>query len=147
VTVWALREAAGRPGRARAGAGADARRRRGKENSMSEMLSHCGLLCHECGAYQATMANDDAKRAEVAEEWSKMYDAEIKPSDINCTGCLTDGPNLFSHTKACEIRKCARERGVPNCAHCEDYGCETVAGLFKMAPEAKARLDEVKAGL
>jgi hypothetical protein len=82
---------------------------------MKEMLSCCGLHCHDCGAYIATMTDDDAKREEVAKEWSTMYNADLKASDINCTGCLSDGPNLFSHTKTCEIRKCARERGHLNC--------------------------------
>ncbi len=113
---------------------------------MKEMLSHCGLLCHECGAYIATMSDDDAKRAEVAAEWSKTYNADIKPEDVNCTGCLSDGPKLFSHTKTCEIRKCARERGMVNCGHCDDYACETVNGVLGMVPEAKERLDAVKAG-
>ncbi len=114
---------------------------------MKEMLSNCGLLCHDCGAYSATATDDDAKREEVAKEWSAMYNAEIKASDINCTGCLSDGPKLFSHPKVCEIRKCARERGHVNCAYCPDYGCKTVAGLFEMAPEAKARLDKIRESL
>ena len=111
------------------------------------MLSCCGLLCHECGAYIATMTDDDAKREEVAKEWSKMYNAGLKASDINCTGCLSDGPNLFSHTEVCKIRTCARERGHVNCAHCPDYGCETVSGLFEMVPDAKARLDRERESL
>jgi hypothetical protein len=113
---------------------------------VKEMLSHCGLLCHTCGAHIATMKDDDAKRAEVAAEWSKAYSADLKPSDINCTGCLSDGPNLFSHTKVCEIRKCAREKSVVNCGYCGDYACETVNGVLKMVPAAKERLDAVKGG-
>lgn len=115
---------------------------------MKEMMSYCGLLCHECGAYIATATNDDAKRAAVAAEWSKQYDADIKPSDIDCAGCLSDGPNLFNHTKVCKIRSCARERGVVNCGHCPDYACEIVEGLLSVVPEARERLlDGVKASL
>ena len=114
---------------------------------MGEMIARCGLVCTECGAYKATVNDDDDKRAEVAREWSKMYDAELSPSDINCDGCLSDGPRLFRHATVCEIRKCAGAKGVLNCAHCEDYPCERLEGLFGMAPEAKARLDEIRAGL
>ena len=113
---------------------------------MGELVSHCGLLCGECGAYAATQNDDDVRRGEVAREWSRMYDAELSPADINCDGCTSDG-RLFRHATVCEIRKCARARGVPNCAHCEDYACERLQGLFGMVPEAKARLDEVRAGL
>ncbi len=35
---------------------------------MDEMISNCGILCHECGAYLATKADDDGKRREVAED-------------------------------------------------------------------------------
>ncbi len=59
---------------------------------MNEMLAYCGLLCQECGAHIATATDDDAKRAEVAAEWSKQFDADLKPSDIDCAGCLSDGP-------------------------------------------------------
>jgi hypothetical protein len=114
---------------------------------MGEVISHCGLLCSECGAYVATQNDDDAKRAEVAREWSKMYDAGLSPSDINCDGCVSDGPRLFHHATVCEIRKCARARGVANCAHCDDYPCDRLEGLFRMAPEAKARLDGIRAEL
>lgn len=113
---------------------------------MERLLSHCGLLCSECGAYLATRSDDDAKRAEVAQEWSRMYHAELSPSDINCDGCVSDGPRLFHHATVCEIRKCALGRGVANCAHCDDYACERLEGLFAMAPEAKARLEEVRGG-
>jgi hypothetical protein len=114
---------------------------------MGEVISHCGLVCSECGAYVATRSDDDAKRAEVATEWSKMYDAELRPSDINCDGCTSEGPRLFHHATVCEIRKCAREKGVPNCAHCAEYACDRLRGLFAMVPEAKERLDGIRAGL
>ena len=114
---------------------------------MGKVISHCGLVCSECPAYIATQNDDDAKRAEVAREWSKMYDAELKPADITCDGCLSDGPRLFHHATVCEIRKCAGSRGVPNCAHCDEYACERLRGLFAMAPEAKERLDGIRAEL
>jgi hypothetical protein len=114
---------------------------------MDEMIAMCGITCHECGAFLATRDNDDKKRAEVAQLWSKEYKADIKPEDINCEGCLSDTENLFSHPKVCEIRKCGQEQGVVNCAHCRDYVCEKLEKFFEMAPDAKKRLDEIKAKL
>ena len=46
---------------------------------MEETIAICGLTCHECGAYQATINDDDKKREEVAELWSKEYNTECKP--------------------------------------------------------------------
>lgn len=76
------------------------------------MIAFCGLNCHECGAFLATKENDDKKRAKVAQEWSKLFKIEIKPEDINCDGCLSDGGRLFNYCKVCEIRKCGKEKGV-----------------------------------
>jgi hypothetical protein len=36
---------------------------------------------------------------------------------------------------------------VANCAHCADYGCDKVAGLLQAVPDAKARLDAIRATL
>jgi hypothetical protein len=113
---------------------------------MGEMIAICGLPCHECGAFIATRDNDDAKRAEVAAEWSKMYDADLKPESINCGGCTSEGP-LFQHCTVCEIRKCGRARGVLNCAHCDDYACETLEEFFKMVPDCRVRLDAISEAL
>jgi len=114
---------------------------------MAEIISYCGLLCSDCGAYIATVADDDEKRAEVARQWSEMYEANLSPSDINCEGCLSDGPRVFHHATVCEIRKCAKAKGVVNCGHCDEYPCDRLEGLFKMVPEARERLDEVRAAL
>jgi hypothetical protein len=114
---------------------------------MAEMIAICGLDCSECGAFQATRDDDDEKRAETAKLWSELYGAEIKPVDINCTGCVTEGKIKFHHCTVCEIRKCGTEKGVENCAHCEEYACDRLKEFFRMAPECKASLDAIHARL
>ena len=110
---------------------------------MNEMISMCGLACHECPAFLATHSNDDAKRAEIAAQWSKEYHAEIKPKDINCDGCVSTSGRLISHGHVCEIRKCGIAKEIKNCGFCEDYACDKLEQIFKMAPDAKKRLDEI----
>ncbi|MGB2806383.1 MAG: DUF3795 domain-containing protein, partial [Sedimentisphaerales bacterium] len=102
---------------------------------------------NECEAFIATSNDDDAKRAEVAELWSKQYDHEFKAEDINCDGCTSGSDRLFSHCKVCEIRKCANEKAVENCAHCDEYACEKLEGLFKMVPDARKNLDAIRNSL
>lgn len=114
---------------------------------MDEMIAFCGITCQKCGAFLATKTNDDEKRAKVARLWSKEFKSDIKPEDINCVGCLSDSENLFNYSKTCEIRKCGKDKGVVNCAHCNDYACEKLEKLFKMVPSAKTRLDSIKAKL
>jgi len=111
---------------------------------MDEMIAYCGLLCHMCPALLATRSDDDEKRAEVAKLWSKEFKTKIKPEDVNCDGCLQDDGNLFNHCKVCEIRKCGKEKGVVNCAYCDDYSCEKLEKFFQMVPDSKRLLDDIR---
>jgi len=114
---------------------------------MEKMVACCGIICSECPAFIATMNDDDAERKKVAESWSKEFKADIKPENINCEGCLSKGERVFSHTKVCEIRKCGQEKGVENCAHCDEYVCEKLDKFFEMVPACRTTLDEIKASL
>jgi len=107
------------------------------------MIACCGLDCSECGAYIATKANDDNKRTEVAKEWSEMYNADIKSEDINCNGCRSD-EQKFSYCNICEIRKCCEEKGLKNCAGCDVHACDKLEDFFKMAPDARTALDNLR---
>ena len=112
-------------------------------------IACCGIDCVVCEAYLATQSDDDAARAEIAEKWSKMYGGDIKAGDINCDGCSCDendpAVKLFNYTRnMCEIRKCARGKGLENCAPCDEYACEKLAGIHGGVPEAKANLDELR---
>ena len=114
---------------------------------MDEMIACCGIPCHECGALIATKTNDDAKRKEVAETWAKQYNADIKPEDIYCDGCLSEGGYLFNHCSVCEIRKCAKEKGFINCAHCDAFACDKLKAFFKMVPFAEKTLVQIRSAL
>jgi len=107
------------------------------------MIAYCGLNCLECDAYIATNEDDDGKREETAGKWSQLYQADIKTEQINCDGCKTDGVK-FVHCNVCEIRKCCLSRKVDNCAACEDYICDTLAGFIKLAPEIGRTLEKLR---
>jgi hypothetical protein len=111
---------------------------------MDKIIAFCGLTCTECLAFIATQKDDDKEREKVAKVWSKEFNSEIKPEDINCDGCLVESDRLFSHCKVCEIRKCGQEKEVKNCAYCDDYTCEKLTKFFDMAPEAKTALAEIR---
>jgi len=109
---------------------------------MDELASCCGLLCSECPAYLATQKNDDAERQNVAELWTKEYGRVFKKEDINCGGCMSNGPH-FGYCDKCEIRACGVQKKVENCAFCPDYACERLSAFFANAPKAKENLDRV----
>ncbi|MFP4082491.1 MAG: DUF3795 domain-containing protein [Candidatus Aminicenantes bacterium] len=113
---------------------------------MSEGISYCGLICQGCPIYWATREEDKEKkekmRAEIARICKEQYGEELKPDDItDCDGCRTEKGKLFSASSKCQIRKCAREKGLENCAYCRKYPCENLKVFFASEPEAKTRLD------
>jgi len=111
---------------------------------MDKMIAYCGIVCTECPAFEATQKNDDAKRKNVAEMWSKQYNMAIKPEDINCDGCKSDSKRIINYCYVCGIRKCGKEKGVENCAYCDEYACEKLTKFWGMAPHAKASLEKIR---
>jgi len=109
----------------------------------TKMIAYCGLVCTECPGYLATQANDPVAAQKVAAEWSKAYHIDVKVEHVWCDGCLVEGKKC-AHCGECEVRACARKRGVENCARCDQYPCATLEGFFKMAPMARASLDALR---
>lgn len=115
---------------------------------MKYKIAYCGLDCSGCPAYIAKVNDDNEIRRKTAEEWSKMFNAEIKPEDINCDGCHAVDGELFIHCFKCPIRKCALEKNIEkNCAYCKLYSCKETDEFFKFVPEAKETLDNIKKNL
>jgi hypothetical protein len=111
---------------------------------MDKMIAYCGIVCTECPAFIATQENDDAKRKEVAEMWSKQYKMSVKPEAINCDGCTSDSKRLVGYCSVCAIRKCGQGKGVDNCAHCDEYACEKLTKFIAMVPHARETLEEIR---
>jgi hypothetical protein len=114
---------------------------------MERMIACCGLVCSECPAFIATQKNDFAEKVKVAKIWSEMYKSEIKPEDINCDGCLAKTERHIAYYSTCEIRKCASEKNLKNCAYCDDYPCSKLNEFLNMAPEAKTNLEGIRKNL
>ncbi len=116
---------------------------------MAEIIAYCGLACHTCPIYLATRQENKEEQASMRIEISPLlkgqYGMTYEPEDItDCDGCRADGGRLFSGCKNCLIRKCAREKGLENCAYCAEYACERREAFFSSEPTAKTRLDEVR---
>ena len=112
-----------------------------------KQVAYCGVICTDCLAFLATRADDDNQRKAVAEEWTQKYKYDFKIEDINCDGCLTVTGRVAGYVNECPLRKCARERGVVNCAYCADYVCVELGKFFQMVPEAKQALDVIRKGI
>ena len=115
---------------------------------MGRIIAFCGLVCSDCSAYIATQADDRAALEQVAAQWRKEYNApNITVESVICDGCLGSEGRHCSHCYECNIRACGMARGVANCAHCPDYGCEKIQGFFGFVPQAQATLDEIRRAL
>ena len=81
---------------------------------MTQIRGACHRLCTECEIFKVTKADDDEKRAKMAEHLSSILDQEFKPEDINCDGCLVEGGRIFRICKDCSIRcKEMEKKGKP----------------------------------
>ncbi len=114
---------------------------------MDEIVGYCGLNCCACPIYVATREKNDDKRrrmrVEIARQIKEHYGTEHKQEDISdCDGCRAKSGSIFC--KDCQIRKCAKERDIENCAYCAEYACEQLLKLFATDPDAKKRLDKIR---
>jgi len=101
------------------------------------MLGYCGINCDTCPAYRGTITTD----RELLEKAMADYGKEGQTiEDWVCLGCTPgDQGFLATYCAECAIRACAVERGVQNCAACEDYdGCEKMRAFLETEPESLA---------
>jgi len=101
---------------------------------MKKYIAMCGLDCGKCNAYIARKNNDNLLRKKTAEEWNERYRKDnrgrpvIKPEDINCNGCLSDGP-VYLYCRRCKIRLCGFKKKLKNCKKCIDFQCKNLIEL------------------
>jgi len=115
--------------------------------NMEKMIGFCGIVCSECLGFLATQKDDNDERRKVAELWSKQFNVDVKPEDVNCDGCLSESGRLIGHCKVCEIRKCGQDKRLKNCAYCDEYACEKLNKFFETAPDAKTNLEDIRNNL
>ena len=121
------------------------------------IIAYCGLVCTGCPAYIATQADDQASLEQVAAQWREEFNApDITVESVICDGCLTDDGRLIAVVVNCDVRNCSLDQEVANCAHCEEYACDTLDALFEkwrlrgygyVADQAEATLAEVHQSL
>jgi len=109
-------------------------------------IGYCGLNCAECPVFVATRTDDDAARTKVAAQWSKKFQWDLTPSDINCEGCKNTGGRIFGYCGECRIRRCGSERGIDHCAWCEEYACAKLQDFFSFSSDARTALEALRNG-
>jgi len=115
---------------------------------MNTTTAYCGLECKSCPIHLATLEKDEFQkqliRKSIAEQCSQYYGLEFKAEEItDCDGCQANG-NLFKGCLNCQIRACAIQKSVENCAGCAGYPCTPLKDLFALDPGAQSRLEEIR---
>lgn len=108
---------------------------------MQKMIAYCGLVCSSCPTFLATQNDDDVAREKTAAFYSEKFGFHLKPEEINCDGCISEGGKLIGYCQSCEIRKCCRIKALDNCAVCDEQPCEKLIKFHEFSPDAKACFD------
>ena len=112
---------------------------------MAKLQAFCGIDCGECEAYVCTQNGDRAGLEDVARKWAAQFGGKNLSGDMCvCDGCTSGKRISTAHGATCAVRLCASSRGVETCAHCPDYGCETLRGFFAFAPVLKEKLEAIR---
>ncbi len=111
---------------------------------MAQMIAYCGLVCSSCPTFLATQNDDDVARAQTAAFYAEKFGLNLKPEEINCDGCKSEGGKLIGYCQECNIRRCCREKSLENCAVCSEQPCEDLAQFHKFSPEAKHCFDALR---
>ena len=116
---------------------------------MESMIAYCGLDCQSCPIHLATCEPDEFKRQEmrisIAQICSEQYGMNLLPEEVNdCDGCRSNTERLFSGCLRCDIRSCAMDRKLENCAYCGKYVCSKLQSHFITDPSAQKRLEAIR---
>ena len=94
---------------------------------MEDKIGFCGYRCELCPAYKGNITSEEDKQ-KVSDGWFKHYGFRIPAEEIYCDGCKAeDCSNPRRIDPECEVRECAIEQGLPNCAHCDDFMCKKLS--------------------
>ena len=90
---------------------------------MGEMIARCGYNCGLCMIYRQNLKGEE-DRIRFRDILKKYYGDEVTLEACYCDGCLTDdSENPVRITTECRIRPCVLEKGIDNCAWCDQYPC------------------------
>jgi hypothetical protein len=89
------------------------------------LIAVCGLYCGACPMYLATHHNNEQKRKELLQQFASRQ-MKLSQEDLQCAGCLSDGP-VAVFCRKCAIRLCpANKTNVTRCSDCPDFPCSRI---------------------
>jgi hypothetical protein len=105
---------------------------------MTPILSHCGYRCDLCLAYRPNVEQNPSNQQRLSDGWYKYFDFRIPPGKILCEGCMAENPRLIDQT--CPVRPCVIEKGLENCASCDEFICTKLTERLVVFEELRDKL-------
>ena len=107
---------------------------------MEPILTRCGYRCDLCLAYKPNVERNPANRQKLSDGWHQYFGFRIPPEEICCDGCMSENPEQID--QECPVRPCVIEKGIENCAACEQYICEKLQRRLVVYEEVKSRINK-----
>jgi hypothetical protein len=76
--------------------------------------TYCGIYCGAC----SIVMHGETGRADGFADCL----GSVPKEDLACGGCKSDA--VYTGCSTCNLRQCAREKGVAHCIDCSDYPCK-----------------------
>lgn len=105
---------------------------RSSKTDNKQFAAVCGLYCPGCTLYIGS-TEEPERLARTAGRFN------VSIEEARCYGCRSDKRSFYC--QACEIKKCADERGLTFCAFCDEYPC-TMLKEFQAQLPHRAELFE-----
>jgi len=118
-----------------------------------KLMATAGLVAG-CSACQRAFSSDESSTPSSKFDFSQIsfcgiYCQEACPEHAypkSCDGCKTEGGKCTPYCCMCPVRKCAQERGVLTCAHCDGFPtCDKET--WKTYPSLRGRIEQLRAEL
>ena len=90
----------------------------------------------------AARSDDRDLRQKMVDGWRKYWGHTRYTADnVHCDGCLAENGRQIDGK--CEVRPCCREKGIPNCAHCDEIPCDKLKKLLNGPEHNFARFGDI----
>jgi hypothetical protein len=106
---------------------------------MEPIVTRCGYRCDLCLAYRPNVEGDGANQQKLSDGWFKYFGFRLPPEQIVCDGCMAADPKLIDDS--CPVRPCVMEKGLDNCAQCDQYACERLKERLVVYEDVRKRID------
>jgi len=106
---------------------------------MEEIISRCGFKCSLCMIYKDNLKGEQDK-IRFRDILRKYYGDEVTLEQCYCDGCIADdSENPIRINTECKIRPCVIEKGLENCAYCDQYPCSMLEKAMVDGGEVEKR--------